>query len=52
MLIATTAAAGEYNAAGRVNGTVVHNKTFADRMRSYTVLRRRVHITGDNSAKT
>lgn len=53
VLIATAAATEEAEAAaGPVNaGPVARNKNFAAQMRSYTAMRRRVHITCDNSAK-
>jgi hypothetical protein len=53
VLIATAAATEESNAAGKpVNATLVKNKDFAAQIRNYTAMRRRVHITSDNSAKT
>jgi hypothetical protein len=53
LLIATAAAAEESNTAGKpANATLVKNKDFAAQIRNYTAMRRRVHITSDNSAKT
>lgn len=53
VLIATAAATEESNAAGKpANATLVRNKDFAAQMRNYTAMRRRTHITCDNSAKT
>jgi hypothetical protein len=53
VLIATAAAAEEGNVAGKpVNATLIKNKDFAAQIRNYTAMRRRVHITSDNSAKT
>jgi hypothetical protein len=53
VLIATAAATEENNAAGKpVNAGLVKNKDFAAQIRNYTAMRRRVHITSDNSAKT
>ena len=53
MLIATAAATEESNVAGKpANATLIKNKDFAAQIRNYTAMRRRVHITSDNSAKT
>lgn len=53
VLIATAAAAEEGTTAGKpVNATLVKNKDFAAQIRNYTAMRRRTHITSDNSAKT
>jgi hypothetical protein len=54
VLIATAAATDEANvaAARPVNATLIKNKDFAAQIRNYTAMRRRVHITSDNSAKT
>ena len=53
VLIATAAATEERpTAATPANATLIRNKDFAAQMRNYTALRRRVHITSDNSAKT
>jgi hypothetical protein len=53
VLIATAAAAEESQATAKpVNGTLLKNKDFAAQIRNYTAMRRRVHITSDNSAKT
>ena len=54
VLIATAAAAEECDAttASPANATLIKNKNFAAQMRNYTAMRRRVHITSDNSAKT
>lgn len=54
VLIAAAAATEERQAAEKpVNaGAVVRNKDFAAQIRNYTAMRRRVHLTSDNSAKT
>jgi hypothetical protein len=54
LLIATAAAAEEKQAADKpVNGgPIARNKDFAAQIRNYTAMRRRVHLTSDNSAKT
>lgn len=53
VLIATAAATEEGNTAGKpANAMIVKNKDFAAQMRNYTAMRRRTHITCDNSAKT
>jgi hypothetical protein len=53
VLIATAAATEESNAAGTpANAALIKNKNFAAQIRNYTAMRRRVHITSDNSAKT
>lgn len=53
VLIATAAATEESNAAGTpANAVLIKNKNFAAQIRNYTAMRRRVHITSDNSAKT
>jgi hypothetical protein len=53
VLIATAAATEEGGTAGKpVNATLIKNKDFAAQIRNYTAMRRRVHITSDNSAKT
>ena len=53
VLIATAAAAEGGTAAGKpVNATLIKNKDFAAQIRNYTAMRRRTHITSDNSAKT
>ncbi len=53
VLIATAAATDEREAAGKpANATLIKNKDFAAQIRNYTAMRRRVHITSDNSAKT
>jgi hypothetical protein len=53
VLIATAAATEETNTAGKpVNATLIKNKDFAAQIRNYTAMRRRTHITSDNSAKT
>lgn len=54
VLIATAAAAEEKQAAAKpINaGAVIRNKDFAAQIRNYTAMRRRVHLTSDNSAKT
>ena len=53
VLIATAAATEEAaTAANPVNaGPVARNKNYAAQIRNYTAMRRRVHITCDNSAK-
>jgi hypothetical protein len=53
VLIATAAATEEGNVGGKpANAMLVKNKDFAAQIRNYTAMRRRTHITSDNSAKT
>lgn len=53
LVLIATAAAEENTAANKpANATLVRNKDFAAQMRNYTAMRRRTHITCDNSAKT
>lgn len=55
LVLIATAAANEERATAAptpANATLIKNKTFAAQMRNYTAMRRRVHITSDNSAKT
>ena len=52
VLIATAASAEEKTATTPANAMLVKNKDFAAQIRNYTAMRRRVHITSDNSAKT
>ncbi len=52
MLIATAAAMESGSTAPAANAQIVKNKDFAAQIRNYTAMRRRVHLTCDNSAKT
>ena len=53
VLIAAAAATEERGNAGKpANAVLVKNKDFAAQIRNYTAMRRRVHLTSDNSAKT
>ena len=54
VLLATAAAAEEraVAAAAPANVALLKNKAFAAQIRNYTAMRRRVHLTSDNSAKT
>lgn len=52
VLIATAAAMEGGPDRGPANAMIVKNKDFAAQIRNYTAMRRRVHITSDNSAKT
>ena len=49
---AGTARRGIYMSDGIFNVALLKNKAFAAQIRNYTAMRRRVHLTRDNSAKT